>query len=194
MVPVVFNTPSYLLGLKWVCIALKVIKIAVVLVLFPSLLLRNWFYWWLVHCLTSSILSEVLSDQKFYIKLKKSHRLSLGMEKVHQMTSCVAEWGSIALEILSLKVHCSCIVTLYSSWSTCSPQSQADFFECATSEIIIYTEDFVSSSLHFFIGPALDNACWADHLRGSQQRKGQYLVSSIIYDRNAGKNGQKGWF
>lgn len=41
------------------------------------LLLRNWFYWWLVHCLTPFTPSEVLRDQKFYSKLKKSLRWSL---------------------------------------------------------------------------------------------------------------------
>lgn len=74
MVPVILNTPSYVLSLKCVCIALKGTKVAVVLVLFPSLLLRNWFYWWLVHCLTPFTLSEVFRDQKFYRKLKKSCR------------------------------------------------------------------------------------------------------------------------
>lgn len=39
----------------------------------------------------------------------------------------------------------------------------------------------------FFLEPALDSACWADHLRGSLQRKGQFSVCSIISARSAGK-------
>lgn len=101
--------------------------------------------------------------------------------------------GTIALKIC---FHGKSIFVLLLSVKlcTCFPESQADLSEPATSEIIIYTENSVSSSLYFFVGPALDNACWADPLRGSLQRKGQYLVSSIIYDKNAGKHGQKGWF
>lgn len=35
---------------------------------------------------------------------------------------------------------------------------------------------------------ALDSACWADHLRASQQRKGQFSVYSIISAKSAGKH------
>lgn len=47
---------------------------------------------------------------------------------------------------------------------------------------------FISGScFFFFLELALDSACWADHLRGSQQRKGQFSVCSIISAKSAGK-------
>lgn len=39
----------------------------------------------------------------------------------------------------------------------------------------------------FLLELALDSACWVDHLRGSQQRKGQFSVCSITSAKSAGK-------
>ena len=170
-------------------------KMTAVLVLFPSLLLRSWFCWWVVHFLTLFTLGEVLRDHKLYSKLKKSQRWAL---LKHGEGSLDDQWccrvGTIALEIRFHGKSVFVLLLLSVKLCHCFPESQADLSECATSEIIIYTENSVSSSLYFFVGPALDNACWVDPLRDSLQRKGQYLVSSIIYDKNAGKHRQKGWF
>lgn len=103
--------------------------------------------------------------------------------------------GVISLEITYFNGK-SVAVLSFLSLKSCSffPESQSDLSERTTSEIIIYAENSMPSPTYFFIGPALDNACWAGPLRGSLQRKGQFLVSSIIYDKNAGKNRQKEWF
>lgn len=163
-----------------------------VLVLFPSLLLRSWVYWWLVHCLTLFTLSEVLRDHKFWSKTQRWPLLRHGEGSSDDQLCCRVR--TIALEISFHGKAIAVLLLLSAKLCTCFAESQADISERTTSEIIIYTENSVSSSLYFFVGPALDNACWADPLRGSLQRKGQYLVSSIIYDKNAGKHGQKGWF
>lgn len=169
-------------------------KLTAVFVLFHSLLLRSWFYGWLVNCLTLFTLREVLRDHQFYSKLKKLQRWALlwhGEGASDEQLCCRV--GTIALKITLFHGKSIALLLLFSvKLCTCSPESQADLSEHATSEVLIYTENSVASSLYFFVGPALDNACWVDPLRGSLQRKGQYSVSSIIYDKNAGKHRKDG--
>lgn len=50
----------------------------------------------------------------------------------------------------------------------------------------VYKSD-IYLRLLFFLELALDSACWADHLRGSQRRKGQFSACSTISAKSAGK-------
>lgn len=107
------------------------------------------------------------------------------VKKVYQMTGYVAEWEQL---FWKLHLFMESILLLY-CYYLLNPSLSYQVTRLACLNALPQNLSFILKVIltYFFVGPALDNACWVGPLRGSLQRKGQYLVSNITYDKNAGK-------